>query len=103
MHKKCWSYELRYKESVTPSLTSGGTESVTRRGVYLLMRFAHIGGVEYKYIKDIESNGSGNDVTDTIVPEGVPVILPEEQQTPLPENPLPQDVPAAPVVDTAKS
>ncbi len=103
MHKKCWSYELRYKESITPSLTSGGTESVTRRGIYLLMRFAHIGGVEYKYIKDIGSNGTGNDVTDTIVPEGTPVVSPEEQQTPLPKNPLPQDVPAAPVVDTAKS
>jgi LPS-assembly protein len=52
MYKKCWSYELRYRESVTPSLTSGGTESIKTRGIYLFVRFAHIGGVEYKYIKD---------------------------------------------------
>lgn len=55
MHKKCWSYQLRYKESVTPSLTSGGTESVTKRGIYLLVQFAHIGGVNYKYVKDIST------------------------------------------------
>ena len=53
MRKKCWSYTLRYKESVTPSLTSGGTRSLTRRGLYLLLRFAHIGGVEYKLIKNV--------------------------------------------------
>ncbi len=52
MKKKCWSYEVRYRESVTPSLTSGGTESVRTRGIYLLVTFAHIGGVAYKYIKD---------------------------------------------------
>ncbi len=53
MQKKCWSYTLRYKETITPSLTSGGTESITKRGIYLLVNFAHIGGVEYKYIKDV--------------------------------------------------
>ena len=53
MAKKCWSYELRYRESITPSLTSGGTESIRTRGIYLLVRFAHIGGVRYKYVKDV--------------------------------------------------
>ncbi|RUM66848.1 MAG: hypothetical protein DSZ05_03640 [Sulfurospirillum sp.] len=70
MHKKCWSYELRYKESVTPSLTSGGAESVTRRGLYLLMRFAHIGGVAYKYVKATESNPLSGESADRLVPEG---------------------------------
>jgi LPS-assembly protein len=81
MHKKCWSYELRYKESITPSLTSGGTESITRRGIYLLMRFAHIGGVEYKYIKDIESSNLHEDTIEEIIPTGYPEIPSSEEKT----------------------
>jgi len=71
MRKKCWSYEVRYKESVTPSLTSGGTESLTRRGIYLLFRFAHIGGVEYKYIKDVQTNALQNTLPESgnVVPD----------------------------------
>ena len=72
MHKKCWSYELRYKESVTPSLTSGGTESVTKRGIYLLFNFAHIGGVSYKYVKDVENRTLENDISGEIAPAGKP-------------------------------
>jgi LPS-assembly protein len=85
MHKKCWSYELRYKESITPSLTSGGTESITRRGIYLLMRFAHIGGVEYKYIKDIESSNLHEDTIEEIIPTGYPEISPSDEKT-MPSN-----------------
>ncbi len=85
MQKKCWGYQLRYRESVTPSLTSGGTESVVRRGIYLMVRFAHIGGVKYKYtrsvanrqIEDIEiENGSG----------GTPLPLPIDEPTEREEN-----------------
>ncbi len=52
MKKNCWDYQVRYKESVTPSLTSGGTKSITRRGIYLYVRLANIGGVELKSEKD---------------------------------------------------
>ena len=68
MEKKCWSYALRYKESVTPSLTSGGAESIKTRGIYLQVRFAHIGGVEYKYIKDTTSDGYYNTPSSDLLP-----------------------------------
>ena len=68
MEKKCWSYALRYKENVTPSLTSGGTESIKTRGIYLQVRFAHIGGVEYKYIKDSASDGYYNRPSSDMLP-----------------------------------
>ncbi len=60
MKKRCWSYELKYKESITPSLTSGGTQSLRKRGIYLVVKFAHIGGIKYRYIKDIENGDAGN-------------------------------------------
>ncbi len=52
MKKRCWDYEIRYKESVTPSLTSGGTRSITRRGIYFFVRLANIGDVEIKSERD---------------------------------------------------
>lgn len=70
MQKKCWGYELRYRESVTPSLTSGGTESVIRRGIYLMVRFAHIGGVKYKYTKSITNSQLENRKIDNL-PESI--------------------------------
>ncbi len=86
MRKKCWSYELRYKESITPSLTSGGAESITRRGIYLLMRFAHIGGVEYKYVKDIESSSLQGSGAENLQTEGE-----ESDAMPFEEVPSPQE------------
>ena len=79
MHKRCWNYELRYKESVTPSLTSGGTESVVKRGIYLLIRFAHIGGVTYKYVKDVENRALSSEDFENNVPGN-------ENETPLGEE-----------------
>ncbi len=52
MNKRCWNYTLRYKESITPSLTSAGAESTTRRGVYLILRLYPIGGVSYSYVNE---------------------------------------------------
>jgi len=52
MRKRCWNYTLRYKESITPSLTSAGAESTTRRGVYLILRLYPIGGVSYSYVNE---------------------------------------------------
>ncbi len=49
MKKKCWEYSLRYKESVTPSLTTLGAESFIRRSIRLDFRLSPIGGVTYEY------------------------------------------------------
>ncbi len=49
MKKRCWDYRFRYKESITPSLTSAGTESLVKRGVLLFVRFSPFGGMSYKY------------------------------------------------------
>ncbi len=49
MKKRCWDYRFRYKESVTPNLTSSGAESVIRRGVLLYVRFSPFGGMAYNY------------------------------------------------------
>jgi len=49
MKKRCWDYSFRYKESVTPSLTSAGTESVVKRGVLLYVRFSPFGGMTYNF------------------------------------------------------
>ncbi len=57
MKKQCWDYNIRYSESVTPSLTSGGTESLKRRSIYFFIRLANIGGVELKNEKDYTLGG----------------------------------------------
>lgn len=57
MKKRCWDYRVRYSQSVTPSLTSGGTESFTRRTIYFFIRLANIGGVELKSEKDYALEG----------------------------------------------
>ncbi len=49
MKKRCWDYMFRYKESVTPSLTSAGTESLIKRGVLLFVRFSPFGGMTYNF------------------------------------------------------
>ena len=50
--KRCWDYMFRYKESVTPNLTSQGAKSVTKRGVLFFVRFYPFGGVKYEYNKE---------------------------------------------------
>ncbi len=49
MKKKCWDYSIRYRESVTPSLTTLGAESFIRRSIRLDFRLSPIGGVTYEY------------------------------------------------------
>jgi len=49
MKKKCWDYMFRYKESVTPNLTSSGSNSLKKRGVLLYVRFSPFGGMKYNY------------------------------------------------------
>jgi LPS-assembly protein len=52
MKKRCWDYQFRYKESVTPNLTSVGAESVVKRGVLFFVRFHPFGGMEYEYNRE---------------------------------------------------
>jgi LPS-assembly protein len=58
MKKKCWDYKIKYSQNVTPSLTSAGTESLTRKTIYLFVRLANIGGVELKNEKDYSLKSS---------------------------------------------
>ena len=69
MSKRCWEYKVRYSHSVTPSLTSGGTESLTRRTVYLFIKLANIGGFELKNEKESAFKSS----------EPLPDIEPDEK------------------------
>lgn len=48
-HRKCWEFSFRYKEELSPKLTSAGSDYVTRRGFYFLVNFLPIGGVKYDY------------------------------------------------------
>jgi len=52
MKKSCWDYMFRYKESVTPNLTSSGAESVVKRGVLFFVRFSPFGGMAYEFNKE---------------------------------------------------
>ncbi len=54
MKKRCWDYRFRYKESITPSLTSSGTKSLIKRGVLFFVRFSPFGGMAYKFNDETE-------------------------------------------------
>ncbi len=58
MKKKCWEYMFRYKESVTPNLTSEGAHSMVKRGVLFYVTFHPLGGVKYEYSKRIDLDSS---------------------------------------------
>jgi LPS-assembly protein len=88
MHKKCWDYKIQYSHSVTPSLTSGGTESITRRSIYFFIRLANIGGVELKKQRDSTIRDENFDNIPEIEPEKKlepelekePVLKPEQEE-----------------------
>jgi len=40
---------FRYKESVTPNLTSEGAHSITKRGILFFVRLYPFGGMKYEY------------------------------------------------------
>lgn len=52
MKKKCWDYRLSYKEERTPKLTSAGSDSTYKRGVYLTFNLYPIGGISYDFTKE---------------------------------------------------
>ena len=52
MKKKCWDYRLSYKEERTPKLTSAGSDSTYKRGIYLTFNLYPIGGVSYDFTKE---------------------------------------------------
>jgi len=58
MRKRCWDYMFRYKESVTPNLTSSGAHSTIQRGVTFFVRFSPFGGMKYEYNKENDLDSS---------------------------------------------
>ena len=52
MKKKCWDYRLTYKEERTPKLTSAGSDSTNKRGIYLTFNLYPIGGISYDFTKE---------------------------------------------------
>jgi hypothetical protein len=52
MKKRCWDYMFRYKESVTPNLTSAGIKSLIKRGILFYVRFSPFGGMKYEFNKE---------------------------------------------------
>ncbi len=52
MRKKCWNYQISYKEDITPILTSSGSNSVRRQGIYFSINFTPLGGINYKFEKE---------------------------------------------------
>lgn len=47
--RKCWDYSLVYKETITPKLTSSGSDSVSEKGFYILFNLYPIGSIEYEH------------------------------------------------------
>lgn len=47
--RKCWDYTFIYKETITPKLTSAGSDSVNRKGFYIMVNFYPIGAVQYEH------------------------------------------------------
>ncbi|MBE0494945.1 MAG: LPS-assembly protein LptD [Campylobacterales bacterium] len=47
--RKCWDYTFIYKETITPKLTSAGSDSVNRKGFYIMFNFYPIGAVQYEH------------------------------------------------------
>ncbi len=50
--RKCWNYTLIYKENRSPKLTSSGTDTVSRKGLYLAFELYPLGGTEYDFSKE---------------------------------------------------
>lgn len=55
MKKKCWDYRLAYKEERTPKLTSAGSDSINKKGIYLTFNLYPIGGISYDFTKESAS------------------------------------------------
>ena len=70
---------------MTPSLTSGGTQSLTRQTIYFFIRLANIGGFEMKNERESVLEDSENlpdiqpDDKPDIEPESTPKLEPEEK------------------------
>jgi LPS-assembly protein len=56
--RKCWDYTLVYKESISPKLTSAGSDSVNKRGIFIMFNLYPIGAVQYEHTME----DSGRDV-----------------------------------------
>ncbi len=52
MRKKCWNYQISYKEDITPILTSSGSNSIRRQGIYFSVNFTPLGEIKYKFERE---------------------------------------------------
>lgn len=52
--KRCWNYNIIYKESITPKLTSAGASSIKYQGVYIAFEFYPLGGTSYDFSHESE-------------------------------------------------
>lgn len=53
MKKKCWDYQLVYKEDITPDSSNTGSTNI--RGIYLMFNLYPLGGVSYDFTKETTS------------------------------------------------
>ncbi len=53
MRKKCWSYEIRYKEEILPTLTREGSRSYENNTIYFRLEFYPLGGISKSFIDTV--------------------------------------------------
>lgn len=54
MRKKCWDYQIVYKEDIIPDSSTNG--STNKRGIYLMFNLYPIGGIQYDFSKETTSS-----------------------------------------------
>lgn len=57
--QKCWDYSLIYKNENTPKLTSTGSDSVNKNGVYLMFNLYPMGKIGYGFSKKSSTADDG--------------------------------------------
>lgn len=50
MSKKCWNYNLKFKQEITPILTNSGTSNMQQNTIYFEIEFNPIGGLEQSFM-----------------------------------------------------
>jgi LPS-assembly protein len=56
--KKCWDYSIIYSENTTPQLTSIGSDSINKKGIYILFNLYPIGSIDYQFTKESDIVGA---------------------------------------------
>ncbi len=50
--KKCWNFTVHYRESISPKLTSIGSDNVKKKGFYVAFELYPLGGTDYDFAKE---------------------------------------------------